>query len=62
MSTKQRKAGEPAGNDLGSQVDPFRHVGDEHWGKGGDYVIGADGRRVPSVPAPAVAPADQPQE
>lgn len=61
MSTK-RKAGEPAGNDLGSQVDPFRHVGDEHWGKGGDYVIGADGRRVPSVPAPATAPADQPQE
>ncbi len=61
MSTK-RKAGEPAGNDLAGQVDPFRHVGDEHWGKGGDYVIGADGRRVPSVPAPAVAPADQSQE
>lgn len=28
--------------------DPFAHVGDEHWGKGGSYVIDSTGKRVPA--------------
>ena len=31
---------------------PFTHIGDTHWGKGGRYVVDANGRRVP---APAIA-------
>ncbi|MCB1908810.1 MAG: hypothetical protein KDH15_15700 [Rhodocyclaceae bacterium] len=41
--------------------DPFAHVGDEHWGKGGSYVIDpASGKRVPVEPA--AGPALKPQE
>lgn len=61
MSTK-RKAGESAGADQVGQADPFRHVDDKHWGKGGDYVIDPNGQRVPATPAPADLIADQPQE
>lgn len=35
-------------------VDPFAHVGDEHWGKGGRYIVDpATGKREPA-PAEAV--------
>lgn len=36
-------------------------TGDEHWGKGGQYVV-IDGKRVPAdqVPAPQPAPTEQP--
>lgn len=36
-------------------------VGDEHWGKGGRYVV-IDGKRVPAdqVPAPQPTPIEQP--
>lgn len=33
-------------------VDPFAHLGDEHWGKGGCYVVGADGKRAPAPETP----------
>lgn len=29
------------------QINPFAHVGDAHWGKGGRFVVGADGKREP---------------
>lgn len=35
--------------------DPFTHIGDEHWGRGGRYVVDADGRRVPVIPESEVA-------
>ncbi len=27
--------------------DPFAHVGDQHWGQGGRYIV-VDGQRVPA--------------
>lgn len=34
--------------------DPFAHIGDPHWGKGGRYVVDpATGKRVPADPPPA---------
>lgn len=36
------------GGFLEAGVDPFAHVGDAHWGKGGRYIVGADGNRVPA--------------
>lgn len=50
---------EPSGSAIASPeqtgpvapADPFAHVGDEHWGKGGRYIVGADGKRVPAPDA-----------
>jgi hypothetical protein len=38
-------------------------TGDEHWGRGGQYVV-VDGKRVPAPPEPETpsAPADAPAE
>ena len=33
-------------------VDPFAHVGDAHWGIGGRYIVGEDGKRVPAPLTP----------
>lgn len=35
--------------------DPFAHIGDPHWGRGGRYVVNSDGQRVPAIPEDAVA-------
>lgn len=60
MITK-RKAGD-AGNPA-AEADPFRHVGDPHWGQGGDYRIDpATGQRVPATPEPQAAAAEPNQE
>lgn len=41
-----------AGVDAATAPDPFAHVGDEHWGQGGRFVVGADGKRVPVTTEP----------
>lgn len=53
----QPKAAAPAagGGFPGTQqpAAPTRFVGDAHWGRGGRYIVGADGvRRPATAPAP----------
>ena len=37
-----------AGGFLDAGTDPFAHIGDAHWGIGGRYIVGEDGKRVPA--------------
>lgn len=50
--SKKTQAGDAAKQDRAASmpaapIDPFAHAGDAHWGKGGRFVVGADGKRVP---------------
>ena len=40
--------GVQVGGFLDAGVDPFAHIGDAHWGIGGRYIVGEDGKRVPA--------------
>lgn len=43
--------------------DPFQHVGDPHWGKGGRYVVDkTTGQRVPDAPPADNAPTETAEE
>ena len=40
--------GVQVGGFVGADPDAFAHVGDAHWGQGGRYIVGEDGKRVPA--------------
>ena len=44
----------PGDADAQPPADPFAHVSDEHWGKGGRYVVDAAGKRAPAPEHPPV--------
>ena len=41
--------------------DPFAHVGDEHWGSGGRYIVDGNGKRVPAPADPATPVTTEPE-